>query len=433
MPDVVALLSLLKLAGVFGLVIALLRLSSQVGLALGLGAATLGLVFSMGPMEILSTFGVALIDGRSLLVALIVTLILILSTSMERLGQMEELLRKFKGWVGGRRLGLVAFPALIGFLPMPGGAVFSAPMLDSFDREKRVTPSLKSFLNYWYRHLWEYWWPLYPGILLACAIAEVDLWQYVFLALPMTVVAFVGGLPQLMQVPRLGQAPLSENEGINRSSLWGTLSPFLLAILPGVGFGIFLQFFDMTPLWGSLPKEAGLVVGLLAAVGWTWWDRIIRPQQVRQILLDPKILRMWFTLAGIFVFKTVMQRSGAGQEVGKVLTHLEIPLEWMVVLLPMILGAISGLPLAFVAVTFPILVPLIQAIGNSNMEVPLTILAYVSGFTGVIMSPLHLCLILSNDYFQASWSSVYSRLWLPALTILGGGIGYSWVLRFLIS
>ena len=145
--DVVNLLPLLKLAGVFGLVILLLRLSSQVGLALGLGAAALGLVFSMSPGEILRVFGSALIEGRTLLVVLIVTLILVLSSSMERLGHLEELLRKFKGWVGERRWGIVAFPALIGLLPMPGGAVFSAPMLDSFDQTKSVIPSLKSFLN----------------------------------------------------------------------------------------------------------------------------------------------------------------------------------------------------------------------------------------------------------------------------------------------
>lgn len=431
--NLVSLLPLFKLAAVFGLVILLLRLSSQVGFALGLGATALGLVFSMSPGEILGAFGVALSEGRSLLVALIVTLILILSASMECLGQTEELLTRFKGRVGGRRLGFVAFPALIGLLPMPGGAVFSAPMVDSFDREKRVPPALKSFLNYWYRHIWEYWWPLYPAVLLASAIADLDLWQYIICALPMTAVAVTAGLPQLIQVPRVVPALSHQKNQGNTPGMWRAISPFILAILPGVGFGIFLQFFGTSGAWASLPKEAGLVIGLLAAVGWAWWDRSIQPHQVGLILLESKLLRMWLTLAGVFVFKGVMQQSGAAREVGEVLIHLEVPLEWMLVLLPLILGVISGLPIAFVGATFPILVTLIEAMGPSNMKLPFIILAFVSGFTGSIMSPLHLCLILSNEYFRASWTSVYRRLWLPTLIILGGGIGYFWILKSLVG
>jgi integral membrane protein (TIGR00529 family) len=431
MTNLFPLLPLFKLVAVFGLVILLLRVSSQVGFALGIGAAALGLVFFMSPMEIANAFGLALLDARSLIVALIVTLILILSASMEQLGQTEELLQRFKGWVGGRRWGLVAFPALIGLLPMPGGAIFSAPMLDSFDQGNHIVPSLKSFLNYWYRHIWESWWPLYPGILLACAIANLDLWHYIVLAFPMTVVAIAGGLPQLIQVPRLIQGHSAENDGTKRPIPWRNLCPLLLAILPGVAFGIFLRYTETDGVWVSVPKEAGLVVGLIAAVGWAWWDRRVRLDQARKILLDRKLLRMWVTLAGVFVFKTVMQESDAASDIGEALINLEIPLEVMIVLLPMILGTISGLPLAFVGAAFPIVVPLIQTMGAADVKIPLIILAYVSGFTGVILSPLHLCLILSNEYFRASWSSVYRRLWLPALTILGGGIGYFWVLRFL--
>jgi hypothetical protein len=431
--DIVALLPLLKLVGVFGLVILLLRLYSQIGLALGIGATALGLVFSMPPGEILRAFGMALVDTRSLLVGLIVTLILILSASMESLGHMEDLLSKFKQWVGGRRWGLLAFPALIGLLPMPGGAVFSAPMLDSFDQEKRLVPSLKSFLNYWYRHVWEYWWPLYPGMLLAVAMAGLDLWHYMLLALPMSAVAVAGGLPQLMQVPRRVGYPSRGSERANGPTAWAAVFPFLLTIVPGVGFGIFLQFSETSSAWTALPKEGGLVVGLFAAIGWTWRDRRIQTHQARQILFDPRLLRMWFTLAGVFVLKEVMQRSGAAKQVGEVLIHLKISVEWMIVVLPMILGAISGLPLAFVGAAFPIVVTLTQAMGASNLKLPLTLLAYVSGFTGVLMSPLHLCLILSNEYFQASLHAVYSRLWLPTLILLVGGIGYFWVLKGIIG
>jgi integral membrane protein (TIGR00529 family) len=420
---------LVKLAGVFGLVIVLLRLTSQVGLALAVGAAILGLFFSLSPREILNVFGGALVDTRSLLVAVVVTLILLLSTSMECLGQMEELLGKFRGWASGKRWGIVAFPALIGLLPMPGGAVFSAPMLDSFDQEQNLIPSLKSFLNYWYRHIWEYWWPLYPSLLLMCAIVGLDLWKYILFSIPMTGVAAFGGLFELLRVPHSKNVSSLENGFFRTAGTWRALLPLVLAILPGVAFGISFPFFSTLPGWPSLPKETGLVVGLFAAIGWIWWAQRIRPKHVRQILLNPKLPRMWVVIAGVFLFNGIMEKSGAAHQVGDVLIQLKIPLVWVAVFLPMIIGAISGWTIAFVGTVFPILVMLIRSMGAADIKLPLTILAFVSGFTGVMVSPVHLCLILSNEYFHASWAGVYRRLWLPATILLGGGVGYFWVLR----
>jgi len=40
-----------------------------------------------------------------------------------------------------------------------------------------------------------------------------------------------------------------------------------------------------------------------------------------------------------------------------------------------------------------------------------------SGFAGVLVSPLHLCLLLSNSFFKASHAAVY-RLIAPAAAIL---------------
>ncbi|MBW2059541.1 MAG: DUF401 family protein [Deltaproteobacteria bacterium] len=431
--DLVALLPLLKITCVLGLVILLIRLSSRIGLALGIGAGILGLAFSMSPSEMLAVSLGTLLSSQSLLLTLVVTLIVILSASLEHLGHLRELLVRFKNRLGERRWGLVAFPALIGLLPMPGGAVFSAPMLDSFDTGKKLIPSLKSFLNYWYRHIWEYWWPLYPALLLMCAIVQVNLWHYILLALPMTAIAMLAGLPQLMQISEpLGEDP-SRVEPKDGSTVWSALSPLLLAIVPGVGFALFLQFGGASRRWLALPKETGLVIGLLAAIGWAWWDRGIRIHQARQILLDSKLPRMWFAVAGVFLFKGIMEGSGAAHEVGVILFNLKVPLVLVIVFLPMVLGIISGWTIAFVGTAFPILAPLIQGAGAADIKLPLTLLAFVSGFTGVILSPVHLCLILSNEYFQAPWSKVYGRLWLPALMVLGGGIIYFAVLRMLIG
>ena len=424
----ITLLPLLKVALVFGLVILLLRLSSQVGLALIVGAVALGLFFHMSPQDILITFGLTFMDGKFLLVTLIVSLIIVLSASMEHLGQMKEILGRFRDRIGSRRWGMVALPALIGLLPMPGGAIFSAPMVDAFDEEGRLPPSLKSFLNYWYRHIWEYWWPLYPSILLACALAEVDLWAYIVVACPLTGLAALAGLPQLLQIGRFEGPETPEERKHDTSSSLSALLPVGLSIFMGLALGILHQSLFSGAGGFSLPKETGLILGLLAAIVCVWWRQGVRRDHVVRILRDPLLTRMGVTLIGVFVFKNTIQESLAAQKVAEVLMSLHVPLGGMVVLFSATLGVITGLPVAFVAITFPILVPVVEVIGTPSMRLPLIILVYLSGFTGSLLSPLHLCMILSNEYFGARWLTFYKRLWLPAIMSAGGGVCYVWVL-----
>ena len=86
---------------------------------------------------------------------------------MELAGQMQRLLENFRGLITNIRINLIIFPALIGLLPMPGGAIFSAPMVKDLGRKSGFSGDKLSFVNYWFRHIWEYCWPLYPGVLLA--------------------------------------------------------------------------------------------------------------------------------------------------------------------------------------------------------------------------------------------------------------------------
>jgi hypothetical protein len=55
-------------------------------------------------------------------------------------------------------------------------------------------------------------------------------------------------------------------------------------------------------------------------------------------------------------------------------------------------------------------------------------LGLLCGFLGVLLSPLHLCLLLSNAYFQTSIMALYRHLWAPCLFLLLAGCGYFWVL-----
>ena len=93
----------------------------------------------------------------------------------------------------------------------------------------------------------------------------------------------------------------------------------------------------------------------------------------------------------------------------------------------------GGITIAFVGTTFPILITLIHTLGQSQLMLPYLSLALVSGFTGVLLSPLHLCLLLSNAYFETDLMPVYRQMVLPLLALLAGGCIYFSILRFYLS
>jgi hypothetical protein len=66
---------------------------------------------------------------------------------------------------------------LIGMLPSLGGAYFSAPMVKEATSGIHMSQEEKAFINYWFRHPWEYILPLYPGILLASAVSNIPLYN----------------------------------------------------------------------------------------------------------------------------------------------------------------------------------------------------------------------------------------------------------------
>ena len=142
---------------------------------------------------------------------------------------------------------------------------------------------------------------------------------------------------------------------------------------------------------------------------------------------------MIYMVTAILVFKGILEDSGAVRQVSQEILRWQIPLMAVAVLLPFIVGVVGGITIAFVGTTFPILITLIHTLGQSHLMLPYLALALVSGFTGVLLSPLHLCLLLSNAYFETSLMPVYRQMTVPLMALLAGGCLYFGILRFCMS
>jgi len=414
MPEsVTALPAFVRVLVVFAVVLYAMRKKVSLGNAFLLGAALLGLLFGLGISSMAESMVRSVIDPKTLSLAAIVSFILVLSSSMERMGAMKRLLDRFQGLSSNPRINLVVFPALIGLLPMPGGAVFSAPMVKQLGEKSGLTADQLSYVNYWFRHIWEYWWPLYPGILLATTLADLNIWSFAGLMGPLTLVALgVGYLPVRgleKHGKKEGKPTLSHLFPFLRE-----LTPIGIVIILGLGTGLILSHFF--PRW-IIARETGLLLALVLAIGQVWSSSGAGRKDIFEVLLDRHILTMVYMVFAILVFKGMMEDTEAVSAITGELISFHVSLVFITILLPFLVGGVVGITIAFVGSTFPILIPLIQSYGEGSYLMAYLMLALTSGFIGVLLSPLHLCLLLSNRYFGADMGVVYRHLRLPSFLL----------------
>jgi len=408
--------ALVKVFLTFGLILGIYRLKVHLGLALFIGAGILGLIMGLPPLEIVVLMVKSILEPMALSLLLIVALILVLSRLMSDSGQLERIVVTFSRLVRDARTVSAVMPALIGLLPMPGGALFSAPMVKTASASADAGASLKSAINYWFRHIWEYWWPLYPGVILAVSLLGVKTYQFVLVQAPLTAVAVFSGVIFLLRpIPKNGPQKVEADPRTNGfRAFFLEVSPILLVVLaiPGVA-----AFELVTRV--KLPNLTSVFFGLSLCLLWVVYQNKISGRLVMKAILDKSIPPMLLLILGIMAYKGVLVESGSVDLIHEEMVRYGIPPVLLVLLMPFITGFITGICVAFVGASFPLLVPLLSH--HQGLDyMAYALLAYSFGYMGIMLSPVHVCLLVTKDYFNASLLKIYRRLIGPVLLHLAG-------------
>jgi integral membrane protein (TIGR00529 family) len=411
--------ALIKVLCCFGLILALNRLRVHLSLCLFVGAVAVGFWMGQSPVQITHSLMVSVSSVETLQLVAIICLILIVSQLMKVSGQLDRIVSSFVAIVQDASTVTVVMPALIGLLPMPGGALFSAPMVETAVAGCSLSQDRKTAVNYWFRHIWEFWWPLYPGVVLAVSLLHVEMWRFILIQAPLTLLSIAAGTLFLLR-------PLRETRDRNssRSFKLQILGPFLwetMPILLVVGcIGFFALLRSLTMWFGvsiKLPAAMPLLFALLVCVIWVMWVNGLGFNDFLTALVDRNTLPMLLLICGIMAFKGALINSQVVLEIREEMVQYQIPFLIVVVAMPLISGLITGITVGFVGATFPLLVPLF--VGLSPLDFLLhASLAYVSGYVGMMLSPVHICLLVSKDYFKASLAASYRHIYKPAAAVM---------------
>lgn len=361
----------------------------------------------MPPLFVVETVWKTTFDGQYFFntdtwsVLALVLLILVLSGCMRKAGAHDDMVGSMRRLFIDNRFTIGTLPAMIGLLPMPGGALFSAPMIEGLADEANISADGRTYLNYWFRHVWEYSYPLYPGLILLATIIGTELHELITYMFTLSLAAILGGsLFGLLGIEK------HLKKGLKGSEMKAELKTFIRGFWPIllilIGYvGLNLPFLLILP-----------VTILLFGVTRLGFRKFISTSATS---IDVKLV---LTIYAVLVFKDVINNSGAVDELAVVFETWGVPHLVLFIILPMLIGYLTGITHSYVSVAFPLLLPFLLD-SSGNVDFSKVQLAYTFGFIGVLYSPVHLCLVLSTKYFNADMNGVYKLMLLPALVLAG--------------
>jgi integral membrane protein (TIGR00529 family) len=322
--------------------------------------------------------------------------IMLLSQLYKETGIINKLSESVGNLIKNPKIVLSVLPAIIGLLPVAGGALMSAPLVDTEAEKLKLKPDRKAYVNIWFRHTVFPVYPLSPPIITTAALTGVAIPLIIMRQIPVVLVMIIiGFIIGFWKVPKYKNEETNGDKQTANSNLKTflvTFSPILATIIVAISMdsvGLSLEGFHTV---------IAILVGLLILIvisklnfavfkkpfkGWGIYGITAAAYGaflLRKIMITPEISN---------VFLTFVTNGGGTTSILLLIT------------IPAILGVLTGSPVSGVAVSIPILC------GTSLATPSVAALIYISAYLGYTIAPTHLCFTFTADYFKCTLGKVY--------------------------
>lgn len=304
-----------------------------------------------------------------------------LRTSGALAGMVHALQRIFSS----NRVTLAVMPAFLGLLPSLGGARFSAPIVEEASKGLRLTSDHQAAINFWFRHIFEFSSPIIPGMIMACNIAGVAYSEFIMHLCWLTVLMFSVGWFVLIRPIKTDS--IKENAGSQAADeqgwqdLWLSLSPVILTF-------VLVVFFNMNASVGMGVVTAGLFLVLHFTK---------REVSLKEVVVGAIDMKMFFNVLCILYFIQILTVTQVLQEIVTAFQSSPLPVPVIIACVSFIIGVLTGMSQGHVA----IIMPIIAAMQTGSLNLAGVAMAF--GVAGQMLTPTHMCLVVTVDYFKANF------------------------------
>lgn len=368
------------------LIVVLLRFKVLIGPAILSGGLLIWLFESRSFEKLWIAFTETLTMQRTWDLLLCLYFVMCLEVELRKSGSLHGMVVTLRNMFSSNKVTLAFMPAFLGLLPSLGGARFSAPIVQEASEGIAVDDEQKSAINLWFRHIFEFSNPLMPGVILACGIANVSIGDLIDQVGWVTILCFVLGWIFLIIPLKITDLEKATNTQHDRTIDWKSL---VLAFGPIVTSFLLIVAFNV---------QAALAMGLVvvAFIPLYFWFK--RPISVKSVFTESLDKKLFFNVICILYFIQLLTVIGTLDEIVSVFNNSSLPQAVIIACLSFIFGVMTGMGQGYIAIVMPIVA--LMAPGN----IVLVGIAMVYGMAGQMVTPTHLCILVTVEYFKC-------RLW----------------------
>ena len=384
----------------------------NIGLSMILGATVLGLTSGTAVKELFYVAYQALKNSTTIILVLSIVLLGALGHVLKQTGSMEQMIKSINTLIADLRVVTAAIPFLIGMLTVPGGAILSAPMCGELGHKLNLPPARRVVVNIWFRHVSYFMLPLFPGVIMASELSGASVTTFFVHNFHLTVIGTLAGFFFLFRgySKGPGKEPLVEETNAEETPLRELLN-FCQSILPIVTIMFLVVFFN---LYFPLALLLGVLTALFNYLPQEGKGQILL-HRLKTMVLPGINLRIVLVIVGIMFYKEMLNYTRAVFHLTEFLLYLGIPLIFLILTVPFLIGMLAGDSSASVGIVFPLFLPLLPQ--DTNAYPAYLAFLYVCSTAGHIISPAHPCFALTKEYFAADIKESI-KLMLPLLLLV---------------
>jgi len=382
-------------------------LYKRVNLGITLNATALLLAsLSLNWQKIPTVIFETTVDLLTISVVLATFGIMLLSQLYKETGIINNLSHSLSRIINNSKIVSSVLPAVIGFLPVAGGALMSAPLVDSEAEKLGLKPEKKAYVNVWFRHAIFPVYPISQILIITAALTGITIPSIITRQIPvviaMIIVGYIIGFWKTPNVKNKENSKMKNSLNSDLKRFFTSFSPILATIVVVVvldltGFGSAKQSFDVL-----IATFIGLAV--LIAISKLSLKVFASP------LKSWGIYGITFAAYGAFLLRNTMVTTGISEIFKTLVTNGSVDIILLLTVAPAALGFLTGSPSGGIAISVSILT------GILTFSPKTAAMIYTSAYLGYLIAPTHLCFTFTADYFKCSLGKVYKYM-IPSFLI----------------
>ena len=368
------------------LIIFLLRRHIPIGPCMLAGGLLIWVVKTPELSYLVRAFTETLSLSRTYDIILALYFVMCLEIQLRTSGALEGMVKALQRIFSSAKFTLAVMPAFLGLLPSLGGARFSAPIVEEASKEIDITQEHKAAINFWFRHIFEFSSPIIPGMIMACSIAGVPFSEFIKHLFWLTILAFSTGWFVLIRP--IKQLDVTKNISADDEEASKNKMDLILSLAPVIITFLLVVLFDF---------NASLSMGVVTAGMFFVLRFTNRYVNLKEIILGACDYKMFMNVLCILYFIQILTVTNVLNEIVVAFQNSPLPVPVIIACVSLIIGVLTGMSQGHVA----IIMPIIAAMQTGSLNLAGVAMAF--GVAGQMLTPTHMCLVVTVDYFKSNF------------------------------